>query len=64
MADAFGMDIGDGAQQLVGVELHEQVWHHLLHLQVLFHYAVRSVWDEVHDDIQVHFFRLISVRVK
>ena len=64
MADAFGVDVCDGAQQLVGVELDKQVGHHLLHLQILFHYAVRSVRDEVHDNIEVHFFWLISIRVK
>ena len=27
MADAFGVDVGDGAEELVGVELDEQVRH-------------------------------------
>lgn len=64
MADALSMDIGNGSKQLVGVDLDQQVWDHLLHLQVLFHDTVCGIWDVVHHHIKVNFLWLVSVGVK
>ena len=51
VADALCVDVRNGAEQLVGVNLDEQVWDHLLHLQVLFHDTVGGIWDVVHHHI-------------
>ena len=60
VADALGVDVGDGAEELVGVELDEDGRHHLLHLEVLLHDAVDGLGDVVHDHVQVHFVRLLA----
>ena len=64
MADALGVNVSDRAQKLVGVELDEQVWHHLLHFEILLHDAVRCVRDVVHHDIEIDFLRLVTVSVE
>ena len=64
VADALRVDVGDRAQQLVRVQLHQQVRHHLLHLQVLLHHSVGRVWDEVHDNVEVDLFGLVTVSVE
>jgi len=64
VADALGVDVGNGSEQLVGVHFDEQVGNHLLHLQVLFHDAVRRVGNEIHHYVQVHLLGLVSVRVE
>ena len=64
VADAFSVNVSDRAQQLVAVELDDQVWHHLLHLEVVLHYSVRSVLDVVHDNVQVDLVWLLAVGVE
>ena len=64
MADALGVYVGDRAEQLVGVELDQEVGHHLLHLEVLLHHAVRRVWYIVHDNVQIDFLRLVPISVE
>ena len=51
MANALGMDVCYRSEQLVRVEFYKEVWHHLLHFEVLLHYSVGCVWDIVHDYI-------------
>lgn len=64
VTDSFGVDVGDGSQQLVAVEFDNQVGHHLLHLQVVLHDAVGRILDIVHNYVEVYFIRLITVSVK
>ena len=64
MADALGVYVGDRAEQLVGVELDQEVRHHLLHLEVLLHHTVGCVWDVVHNNVQIDFVRLVSISVE
>jgi len=64
MTDALGMNVGYGSEQLVRVKFHQQVWHHLLHLQVLLHYSVCCIRDEVHHHIQVDFFGLVTIGIE
>ena len=61
VADALGVDVGDGPHQLVGIEFHDEVGHHCLALQVLFHHAVSSVGDIVHNNVEVNLLRLVAV---
>ena len=49
---------------MIRVDFDNERWHHLLHFEVLLHHFVDSVRDEVHDHIQVDFFRLVSISVK
>ena len=64
VANALRVDVGDRAQQLVRVELHQQVWHHLLHLEVLFHDAVGGIRNVVHNDVEVDLIWLVPIGVK
>ena len=58
MADAFGVDVGERAEHLVGVEFDEQDGHGLLHAVVVLHHAVHRLGDEVHHDVQVELLLL------
>ena len=64
MADAFRVDVSYRAEKLVCIYLDDEVWHHLLHLQVLLHSAVGCVWNVVHHNVQVYLFWLIPVCVE
>eukprot|EP00356_Strombidium_inclinatum_P011931 CAMPEP_0170496284 /NCGR_PEP_ID=MMETSP0208-20121228/20868_1 /TAXON_ID=197538 /ORGANISM="Strombidium inclinatum, Strain S3" /LENGTH=136 /DNA_ID=CAMNT_0010772783 /DNA_START=641 /DNA_END=1048 /DNA_ORIENTATION=+ len=55
MADAHRVDVGNGAQQLVGVQLDEDVGYVLLLLHIVLHYFVQGLGDVLHDHVQVHF---------
>ena len=64
MADAFGVDVRNRSQKLVGVELDEQIRHHLLHLEILLHHAIGSIGNEVHHNVQVDLIRLVTICVE
>jgi hypothetical protein len=64
VTDSFGVDVGDGSQQLVAVEFDNQVGHHLLHLQVVLHDAVGRILDVVHDHVEVDLIRFVAISVK
>ena len=64
MADALGVYVGDRAEQLVGVELDQEVRHHLLHLEVLLHGTIGCVRNVVHHNVQVDLVRLVSISVE
>ena len=64
MADALGVNVCDRTQQLVGVQLDEQIWHHLFHFEILLHDAVSCVWNIVHDYIEIDFLWFIAVSVE
>jgi len=64
MADALRVDVRYRAEKLVCIYLDHEVWHHLLHLQVLLHGVVGGVWNIVHHNVQVYLFWLIPVRVE
>lgn len=64
VTNALGVNICDGSHQLVGIKLHNQVWNLLLHFEVLFHYSIGSVGNEVHDDVKIDFFGLITIGIE
>ena len=64
VADSFGVDVSNRAEQLVAVKLDNEIWHHLFHLEVVLHNAVCGVLDVIHDDIQVNFVRFITICIK
>ena len=64
MANAFSMNISNAPHQLVRIELDNQIWHLLLHLMKLFHYSISSVWNIVHDHVEVNLIRLVSVGIE
>ena len=64
MADALCVDVRDSAEQLVRIELDQDVWDHLLHLEVLLHDSVDSVGNIVHDHIQIHLVGLVAISVE
>jgi len=64
MANALCVDIGNRAQKLVRIQLHEQVGNHLLHLEVLLHHSVGSIWDIVHNYVEVDLLGLVTVCVE
>lgn len=49
---------------MVGVELDNERWNHLLHLKVLFHDSIGRVWDIIHDHVEVHLIWLVSVSIE
>ena len=54
MADSEGVDVGKRPEHLVGIDLHEQLGHALLHLHVVPHHPVHRLWNVVHHHVQVH----------
>ena len=64
VTNTFGVNICNRSHQLVGVQLHNQVWYLLLHFEVLFHYSIGSVGNKVHDNVKIDFFGLISIGVE
>ena len=64
VANSLSVDVGNGPHKLVGVQFNNKVWHLLLHFMELLHYSVSSIWDIVHDHVQVNFIRLVSISVE
>ena len=64
MADSFSVDISNRSHQLVWIQFYDQVWHHLFHFKVLLHYSVGRIGNIVHNDVQIHFIRFISIGVE
>ena len=64
VTNALGVNICNGSHQLVGIQLDNQVWDLLLHFEILFHYSIGSVGNEVHDYIKIDFLGLISIGVE
>lgn len=64
MTNAFGMNIGNRTQQLIGVKLDQKIRNHLLHFQILLHYTIGRIWNVVHDDVQINFIWFVPVCVE
>ena len=64
MADAHGMDIGYGSQQLISIQLYENRRNILLLLHVTLHDFVERIRDMLHNYIEVHLICCISIRVE
>ena len=64
MAYADCVDVGDTSHKLVRIELDQESRHLLLHLDVLLHNSVEGVGDEVHHDVQVNLFWLVSISIE
>lgn len=64
VADVHGVDVGNGAEQLVRVQLRQQGRHLLLHLVVGLHHFVHCVRNEIHHHVQVDLVLLISISVE
>eukprot|EP00355_Strombidium_rassoulzadegani_P008311 CAMPEP_0168618554 /NCGR_PEP_ID=MMETSP0449_2-20121227/6133_1 /TAXON_ID=1082188 /ORGANISM="Strombidium rassoulzadegani, Strain ras09" /LENGTH=162 /DNA_ID=CAMNT_0008659435 /DNA_START=443 /DNA_END=932 /DNA_ORIENTATION=- len=64
VADAHGVDVGDGSEELVGVELHEDLGHVLLLLHVVLHDLVEGLWDVLHHHVQVDLVGRVALRVE
>mmetsp|Transcript_6086 Transcript_6086/g.17155 ORF Transcript_6086/g.17155 Transcript_6086/m.17155 type:complete len:342 (+) Transcript_6086:192-1217(+) len=59
VADPHSVDVRTGAAHLVGVQLHEDVRHRLLHLDVMLHDTVNRVAAVLHHHVEVGLARLI-----
>jgi hypothetical protein len=64
MTNTFCMNVCNRSHQLVWIQLYDQVWHHLLHFKVLFHYSVGCIRNIIHYNIQIHFIWFISICVE
>lgn len=58
MADADGVDIRKGTQELVHVQFDLEHGHGLFEFSVMTTSAVDSFWDVFQDEIKVHFVLL------
>ena len=64
MANSFSVNVCNRTQQLVRVNFNEQVGNHLLHFQILLHYAVSRIRDVIHNHVQIHLIFLVPARVE
>ena len=64
MADSFCVNVRNATEHLVWVKLYEQIWYHLFHLEVLFHYSIAGVGNVVHYHIQIDLLGFVSICVK
>lgn len=64
MTNSFRVNIRNRPHQLVRIEFYNQIRNHLLHFQVLFHHTVCSVWDVVHNHIQIYLFWFVSICIE
>ena len=64
MADTFGVNVRNATEHLVWVKLNEQIWYHLFHLEVLFHYPITGVRYVVHYYIQIDLLGFVTVGVE
>lgn len=64
VADAESMQVGQGPEVLVDVQLDEQHGHGLLHLAVMLQNAVHGLRHVIHDDVQVYFVLLLALGVE
>ena len=53
VADAFGMDVGERAEQLVCVQLHLEEWHGSLELVEVTRSTVNGLWDVFKHQVKV-----------
>mmetsp|Transcript_48194 Transcript_48194/g.124977 ORF Transcript_48194/g.124977 Transcript_48194/m.124977 type:complete len:276 (+) Transcript_48194:194-1021(+) len=60
VADPHSVDVRTGAAHLVGVQLHEDVRHRLLHLVVMLHDTVNRVAAVLHHHVQISLARLVT----
>lgn len=58
------MDVGKRTEALIGVQFDQKDGHWLLHLIVVFQYAIDCLWDVVHHDIQINLILLVALSVK
>lgn len=58
MADALRVDIGQGAEQLVDVELYLEDRHGRLHLIEVTRSAVNGLRDELEHEVEIHLIFL------
>lgn len=54
------VNVSKRAQHLVCVELDDKRGHHLLHFEVALHNSVYSLWDVVHDDVEINFLCFVT----
>lgn len=64
MAVAESVDIGEGAEGLVCIELDQDYRHLLLHLVVVLEDAIDSFWHIVHHNIQIDLILLVTLSVE
>ena len=64
VAVAERVDVGEGAETLVGVQFDEEYGHGLLHFIVVLENAIDCLRDVVHDDVQVDLILFVSLGVK
>jgi hypothetical protein len=58
------VNVGQRSEHLIRVELYKELWHSLLHLDVVSHHTVDCLRNVVHDDIQVNLIWLVPSGVK
>ena len=64
VADTHCMNICTRPHELVRVKLNQQRGYHLLHFEVVLHDFVKSIRNEVHDDVEVDLIRFVAVSVE
>ena len=58
------MDVGQRPHQLIRVHLYQERRHHLLHLEISLHNLVQSIWNVVHDHVQVDLILFVPISVE
>ncbi len=61
MADPKSMYVSYGTHQLVSIELDQDVWNHLFHLEIVLHDLIDCLGGIVHHYIQVDFIWLFKL---
>lgn len=64
VADTQSVNVGKRSKHLVGIQFDEQLWNRLLHFDIVSHNSVHCLGNVIHDNIEVHFIRLVASRVK
>ena len=63
MTDSKGMNVSQGPESLIGIELDQYGWHLLFHFVIVFENSVNCLWNIVHDKVEVYFFRLFDMKI-
>lgn len=64
VANTEGVNVGEGPERLVCVQLDQDHWYLLLHLVVVLEDPEHGLWHVVHHDVQVDFIWLITLSIE
>ena len=64
MANSQCVNVSKPSKHLICIKLHNENWDALFHFDVMFHHSIDSFRNEVHNDVEEHFLRLVSWSVE